>query len=926
MTQGQCPRVSVVMPFKNRADLIGETIDSVLSQTWTDFELICISDGSTDESDEIVRGYAAKDARVSLVSNENKPGVAGAANTGLAHARGEFVARIDSDDIMLQNRIAVQVRFMDEHPEVAVCGSWVQTFGEVDGTIWRLPVSHEEICVWMLFHGALAHPAVIIRRQRFEEIGLRYDGNFAAEDYELWTRAARKVRLANVPRILLRYRIHPTAVTTTYHDRLMASVRRVHQRQLRELGLTASADELDLHWRISEYQFEKTPEFKNRAAEWFEKLKAANAATGIFDRDQLARFLSAKLGEISAAMPVPATAGTVPPPPKRRLATLRRALKAILPPIVTAGLVRSIITLNHIVRRASVCLRDRSLWVRAAVALTPPILLPLVRRGYRMGKAVLQRATGRALQHHLPERYKIGMAILIHERPRYLEICLDTLFQTNLHDYDITFLLIDDGSQDPRVKELMERPRDPKYKIVRKYMPKGPNNAGAAINRAIRTLQAMGPFDVIGWSDPDALYHPEWLDQMLKICMWAKAHHQGHSLGPFCCFNSSDVSHVVFGSYESPYGTYVVKRQMGMLNYFYLAKDLDRLGLFEEHKDDEIAMTAKFDRLGVRNFSTATSYVEHIGQDSLLNQWRPVPVRRAVYGLNLAPAGWPRQLETAETLGYYREVKGSRTVGADIWSDVPLDIVFVAADQDLDVLPLAVEGVRRNLRHPIKDITIVAPAESRIKTLAQEIGCRFVCEDDVIPLRKRDIKYTVSGVDRSGWLLQQFLKLSADAFVGTDRYLVVDADTVLIKPQIFIAGGSDLLLHSNGLEYHHPYFSAYELLVNLQVKTRVSAVAHQMLFNRSRLASLKSRIEQVGNAPWYMSIINAADLTEASCFSEYETYGQWCIANYPETTHREFAFNKSLSRSLMSPIDVIMQQYARDYRSVSFHWYYKNTS
>ncbi len=153
------------MPFKNRADLIGETIDSVLSQTWTDFELICISDGSTDESDEIVRDYAAKDARVSLVSNENKPGISGAANTGLAHARGEFVARIDSDDIMLQNRIAVQVRFMDEHPEVAVCGSWVQTFGEVDGTIWRLPVSHEEICVWMLFHGALAHPAVIIRRQ-----------------------------------------------------------------------------------------------------------------------------------------------------------------------------------------------------------------------------------------------------------------------------------------------------------------------------------------------------------------------------------------------------------------------------------------------------------------------------------------------------------------------------------------------------------------------------------------------------------------------------------------------------------------------------------------------------------------------------------------------------------------------------------------
>jgi glycosyltransferase involved in cell wall biosynthesis len=866
VTPGHPPRVSVVMPFKNRADLIGETIDSVLCQTWTDFELICISDGSTDESDDIVSSYAARDARVRLLLNETHPGVAGAANTGLAHARGEFVVRIDSDDIMLQNRIAVQSRFMDEHPEVAACGSWVQTFGEVAGTIWRLPVSHEEICVWMLFYGALANPAVIIRRQRFEELGLRYDDDFAAEDYELWTRAARQIRLANIPRVLLRYRTHLASLSTTDRGRMLASARRVHQRQLRELGLAVSADELDLHWRISEYQFEKTPEFNNRAAEWFGKLEAANKTTGIFDCDQLAHFLSAKLDEIRAVTPA------------------------------------------------------RSLLVRAVVAVTPSILLPSVRRSYRTGKAVFRQATGRALQDHLPRKYKIGMAILIHERPKYLEVCLDTLFQTNLHDYDVTFLLIDDGSQDPRIKELMEKPRDPKYKIVRRYASKTSNNWGAAFNRAIRELHRIDTFDVIGTSDSDALFHPEWLDRLMKVAIWAKANHAEHWLGPFSAFNSSDRDfHQWLGSYSSPHGDFVVKRRMGALNYLYFAKDLERLGLFEEHEEDEAAMTATFDRLDVRNFSTATSYVEHIGQDSVLNQWRPRPVRRAVYGLNLAPAGWPRQLETAETLGYYREVKGSTTVGAAIWSDVPLDIVFVAADQDLEVLPLAVEGVRRNLRHPIKDIAVVAPAESRVKQLAREIGCRYVCENDVIPIRTQDIKYAVRGVDRSGWLLQQLLKLGADAIVRTDRYLVVDADTILIKPQIFVAGGSDVLLHTE--EYHHTYFSAYEYLVNSEVKTRVSSVAHQMLFNRPRLARLKPRMEQVGNAPWYMSVINASDLTEFSCFSEYETYGQWCIANYPKTTHREFAFNKSLSRRLMSSVEVIMQQYAPDFRSVSFHWH-----
>jgi hypothetical protein len=606
------------------------------------------------------------------------PGVAGAANTGFAHARGEFVARIDSDDIMLQNRIAVQVRFMDEHPEVAVCGSWVQTFGISGEHIWRLPVSHEEICVWMLFYGALANPSVMIRWKAFEDHRLYYDDTYgSAEDYELWTRAARKVRLANVPRVLLRYRTHLASLSTTDRSRTIASVRRVHERQLRELGLAASADELDLHWRISERQFEATPEFKSRTAEWFKKLKAANDTAGILDREQLARFLSVKLDEIGAAMPaaVPATAGAASPPHKKRFATLRGALKAILTPTVSGWLVRSAIVANDTVRSASACLPDRSLLVRTVVALTPPILLPLVRRSYRAGKAILR------------------------------------------------------------------------------------------------------------------------------------------------------------------------------------------------------------------------------------------------------PAAGGDQLQTAETLSYYREVKGSTTVGADIWSDVPLDIVFVAADQDLDLLPLAVEGVRRNLRHPIKDIAIVGPADSRVKQHARQISCRYVCEHDVLPIRKRDIKYTVKGVDRSGWLLQQFLKLGADAIVGTDRYLVVDADTILIKPQIFVAGDSDVLLHSE--EYHHPYFLAYEFLVNLDVKTRVSAVAHHMLFNRSRLASLKSRMEHIGSAPWYMSIINASDLTDLSCVSECETYGQWCIANYPETTHREFAFNLTLPRRLISSVDIIMQQHARDWRSVSFHWYYE---
>ena len=324
------PRVSVIMPFKDSARFIDVSIASVLAQTWAHLELICVDDRSTDESADIVRRFAAADGRIKLIANENRPGVAGALNTGLTHARAEFVARIDSDDIAMQNRIATQVRFMDAHPEVALCGTWVRTIGVDDGNVWRYPVSHEEICVAMLFCCALAHPTVMFRRGEFEKFELRYNEAFQTQDYELWTRAARKIKLANIPEILLQYRIHSANVSRTAQPRLVADARAIHERQLRELGLIPSAEELDLHWRISRTQFEKTLQFKDRAAEWFEKLKAANETAGIFDREQLTRFLTSKLNKIRV------------------------------------------------------------------VAVTPPILLPLVKKSYRAGRAVFRRAAGRA--------------------------------------------------------------------------------------------------------------------------------------------------------------------------------------------------------------------------------------------------------------------------------------------------------------------------------------------------------------------------------------------------------------------------------------------------------------------------------------------------------------------------------------------------
>lgn len=181
------------------------------------------------------------------------------------------------------------------------------------------------------------------------------------------------------------------------------------------------------------------------------------------------------------------------------------------------------------------------------------------------------------------------------------------------------------------------------YRIIRSYSTKGHNSWGAAFNKAMRTLLNTGEFDVVGSCDSDAFFHPEWLDGMMKVALWAKKHHKQHILGPFSCFNSSDyIFHRILGTYDSPYGRFVVKERMGALVYFYFKADLQALGFFEESRDDETLMTRRLKRLRVRNFCTETSYVEHLGRVSLLDAWRPKAVgENAAFGVKLAREGWP---------------------------------------------------------------------------------------------------------------------------------------------------------------------------------------------------------------------------------------------------------------------------------------------
>lgn len=586
--------------------------------------------------------------------------------------------------------------------------------------------------------------------------------------------------------------------------------------------------------------------------------------------------------------------------------------------------------------------------------------------------------------------FKIGMAVLAYERPEYLEICLDSLFASEIYDFDITFLLQDDGSTNPKVKELLEKERDAKYKIVRYFSPKGPNNAGAAINKAVKKLMEMDDFDIIGWADGDALFHPEWLRHTMDICLWAKENHKDHILGPFTSFNSSDfVYHQVLGTYTSPFGKYVVKRQAGMLNYFYFKEDFLKLGFFEENKDDETLMTRTFDNLKVRNFCTETSWVEHLGQVSILNQWRPVPVMNAVHAIKPAKGSWGKfniQDYRQKPLSYYAEIEREYTVNSfnisnlnrlrvlergknlgkqlvlkaykhlssigqynqlikwwnnnlsmlskeygykvsiglnddSVNSELPIEIVIPAIERDQEVLELLIDSIRLHIKHPIKKIHVVSPESDSLRSMCKDKDCEFVLENSFLDIKLEDIDYKVNGLNRAGWLFQQLIKLGADKFVDTENYLVLDADTVFVRDQVFESEGRLLLELSD--ESHTPYYHTYSKLTGEAAESPFSFVCHHMLINKTILKSLKEKIEKTTNMPWYRAICTLADREHpaASGFSEYETYGNYAYSNYADKIKLEYWYNLSLKRSEIINFNHLKSLYKKRYKTISFQYY-----
>jgi len=246
-----------------------------------------------------------------------------------------------------------------------------------------------------------------------------------------------------------------------------------------------------------------------------------------------------------------------------------------------------------------------------------------------------------------------------------------------------------------------------------------------------------------------------------------------------------------------------------------------------------------------------------------------------------------------------------------------IDVLIPAIDKDLPTLPYVIDSVRKQVLHPIRRIHVISPASDRIRALCRAKGCHYVSENSLLPFRKKDIRYRSAHFERSGWLYQQLLKLAGDRVSGSEHYLVIDADTILLRPHAFTAGGKPVFYSRSWTQPE--YRKCYRRLLGKPLGASGSFVAHYMLFSKSRLAELKRAITAHTGLVWHQAILTKIDRTKMFAFSEFEAYGHYLHSRTGGKIVRRPALNKELSGHPSRLTPAKWKELARRYRSVSFH-------
>lgn len=272
------PSVSVVMPVYNGGPFLKAAIESILNQTYKDFELILINDGSSDDSARIISSF--NDGRIVSVTHEQNKGLIYSLNEGISLSRGKYIVRMDADDISLEDRFQKQVAFMEAHPQIGVAGTEYYSFSEIKLKKIYAYTEPEILKSMLIFKSCLCHPSVIIRKSVLTENNIRYDERYKhAEDYDLWVQLSKVTKLSNVKGLLLKYRSHDQQVSISHTGIQKDNGYIIRENYLRELGFTYTEKDLQTNTILATNQLITLEQQLNDIENWLLKLTEQNDGT-----------------------------------------------------------------------------------------------------------------------------------------------------------------------------------------------------------------------------------------------------------------------------------------------------------------------------------------------------------------------------------------------------------------------------------------------------------------------------------------------------------------------------------------------------------------------------------------------------------------------------------------------------------------------
>lgn len=246
-----------------------------------------------------------------------------------------------------------------------------------------------------------------------------------------------------------------------------------------------------------------------------------------------------------------------------------------------------------------------------------------------------------------------------------------------------------------------------------------------------------------------------------------------------------------------------------------------------------------------------------------------------------------------------------------------IDVVIPVGPNDNDTLPHLIASLSK-VQQIVEKIYIVSRDDPKIRGVCAELNLEFVDETSVLGFDKSKCAYQVGGIDRSGWLFQQLLKLSCDQISLSEYILVVDADTVFISPISFFSRGRYVFYKS--LEWNQNYFDAFEYLFKRKPNAKYSLTSHMMIFNRKYLAAMREDIERKHGVRWHDAYLETRNSLHPSCVSDYECYGNWVRLNLPSACALMPLYNKSIARIKMEEA-LHNTDLPRKFHSLSFHHY-----